>query len=119
MNKEELRKRFVNKPYGVIADGGFIFNRKSDDEKINGFTPFKRDGGELTQEQKTFNTHLSKMRVVVENTLAQVKQWRVLKGVYRHFNLNRKNTIDFNQVFFFPLIIEMSIGRYRSGCSYK
>ena len=47
--------------------------------------PFKKPKGkELTQEQKEHNRCLSRIRVVAENTLAQIKTFRVMAHVYRH-----------------------------------
>ena len=44
----------------------------------------KPKGGELTDEQKAFNRRLSKVRVVVENTICQIKTFRVMADRYRH-----------------------------------
>lgn len=44
----------------------------------------KPKGGELTQAQKDYNRRLSQVRVVVENTIAQIKTFRVVAEVYRH-----------------------------------
>jgi hypothetical protein len=41
-------------------------------------------GGELTDAQKKRNHRISQKRIVVENTIAQVKTFRVLYHVYRH-----------------------------------
>ena len=47
--------------------------------------PFKKPkGGELTPVQKDHNRRLSRIRVVAENTLAQIKTFRVIAEVYRH-----------------------------------
>jgi len=51
----------------------------------------------LTPEQKKYNKHLSQMRVVVENTIARVKQWKIMKGVFRHFR-NGKGKLDINHI---------------------
>jgi hypothetical protein len=44
----------------------------------------KPKGGELTDAQKKRNHRISQKRIVVENTIAQVKTFRVLYHVYRH-----------------------------------
>lgn len=44
----------------------------------------KPKGGELTDEQKTRNRRISHYRIVVENTICQLKTFRVLAHVYRH-----------------------------------
>ncbi len=38
----------------------------------------------MTDEQKAFNAHLSKYRIVVEHSLAQMNQFQVLAQVFRH-----------------------------------
>ncbi len=43
-----------------------------------------RRGHPLTDEQKTFNAHLSKYRIIVEHSLAQMNQFQVLAQVFRH-----------------------------------
>lgn len=44
----------------------------------------KPKGGELTDQQKARNRRVSQARVVVENTICQLKTFRVLAHVYRH-----------------------------------
>ena len=44
----------------------------------------KPKGGELTAEQKARNRRISHYRIVVENTICQLKTFRVLAHVYRH-----------------------------------
>jgi len=44
----------------------------------------KPRGGELTDDQKIRNHQISQARIVVENTIAQVKSFRVLADRYRH-----------------------------------
>ena len=41
-----------------------------------------RRGHPLTEEQKVFNAHLSKYRIVVEHSLAQMNQFQVLAQVF-------------------------------------
>src|SRR5262249_1722196 len=41
-NKLELRKKYENKPYGIMGDGGFVFNRKMDAIQICCATPKKK-----------------------------------------------------------------------------
>ncbi len=49
------------------------------------YLPHKaRRGQPLTEEQKAFNAHLSRYRIVVEHSLAQMNQFQVLAQVYRH-----------------------------------
>jgi hypothetical protein len=44
----------------------------------------KPKGRELTEDQKTRNRRISHYRIVVENTICQLKTFRVLAHVYRH-----------------------------------
>ena len=47
--------------------------------------PYKKPkGGKLTKEQKEHNRRVSRLRVVVENSIAQIKTFRVMAEVYRH-----------------------------------
>ena len=46
--------------------------------------PKARRGQPLTDEQKAFNAHLSKYRIVVEHSLAQMNQFQALAQVFRH-----------------------------------
>ena len=82
-----MRNSFVGKNVGGIAgDGGLYFNEKQDQVKIIGYKPHKvTHGVPLTDEQQKYNKHLSQMRVIVENTFARWKQWKILQGVFRHW----------------------------------
>ena len=49
------------------------------------YAPYKaRRGHPLTDEQKAYNRHLARYRIVVEHTNAQLNRFEVLKQVYRH-----------------------------------
>jgi transposase len=49
------------------------------------YQPYKaRRNHPLTEEQKAYNRHLSRYRIVVEHTHAQLNQFQVLAQVYRH-----------------------------------
>jgi transposase len=54
----------------------------------------KPKGGELTDEQKAFNRRLSKARVVVENTICQIKTFRVMADRYRHPRDSRNDVFN-------------------------
>ena len=43
----------------------------------------------LSPEQKAFNNHLSKLRVVVEDTISCMKKFSVIRGIYRHYSVNK------------------------------
>lgn len=87
-NELRLRELFIGKSYGIGGDGGFTFNRKNEleTEKIIGYKPLRpTKTTPLTDEQKIYNKKFSEMRVVVENTIGRMKQWKILKGIFRHF----------------------------------
>jgi hypothetical protein len=49
------------------------------------YQPYKaRRNHPLTEEQKAYNRHLSRYRIVVEHTNAQLNQFQVLAQLYRH-----------------------------------
>ena len=49
------------------------------------FLPHKaRRGHPLTEEQKAYNAHLSRYRIIVEHSLAQMNQFQSLAQVFRH-----------------------------------
>jgi len=107
-NREECRRLFENKSYGVLGDGGFSFNRVFDTTTIIGQTPKKKPRKtkkqpkrDLTQNEKKKNTMISRYRVVVENTIGQVKQWSILAKKYRHFTAKKEvQRIDFGDIVF-------------------
>lgn len=82
----------IEKTEGVMLDKGYnglqTFDPKNPDK--NGpphpyHLPHKaRRGHPLTDAQKALNAHLSKHRIVVEHSLAQMNQFQVLAQVYRH-----------------------------------
>jgi hypothetical protein len=98
-NKQNYRQGFENKFYGVAGDAGFTFNhevQKSDKNEIPiyGFTPHRKMSIERTKEQKRFNRIRPSIQVVVENVIAQLKKWRIVKGVFRHLSVNFNNQIN-------------------------
>jgi len=82
----------IEKTEGVMLDKGYdglqTFDPKQPDK--NGpshpcHLPHKaRRGHPLTDEQKAFNAHLSKYRIIVEHSLAQMNQFQALAQVFRH-----------------------------------
>ena len=81
-----------------LYDESGVNERLNDDEAVMGDSGFqgiqkghlavlpdkKPKGGALTDAQKARNRRLSHYRVVVENTICQLKTFRVLAHVYRH-----------------------------------
>ena len=98
MNELKLREKFIGKEYGIMGDGGFTFNTKGEEERIHGKKPFRKPkNGLLTSAQKSQNTKLSEVRVVVENSIRVVKTYKVLGGVFRHWR-NGHGQINGNHV---------------------
>jgi hypothetical protein len=85
---------FVKKEFGILGDRGFTFNRKNELVQIKGWKPRK---SLKTHEDKYYNKYLSSMRVVIENSINCVKQWCILKCVYRYWH-NGKGLIKVNNV---------------------
>lgn len=81
-----------------LYDASDVSDRLDPDEAImgdSGYQGIQKDhravlphkkpkGGTLTDVQKAHNRRLSRVRVVVENTICQLKTFRVLAHVYRH-----------------------------------
>lgn len=92
-----------------LYDESGVSGKLDDDEAMMGDSGFqgiqqghravlphkKPKGGELTQEQKSYNRRISQVRVVVENTIAQIKIFRVTAEIYRHA---RKDHNDIFQI---------------------
>jgi len=104
-NELDLRSLFIDKAYGPMGDGGFTFNRQTDMTMIRGYKPHKKPkGSKLTLEQKEWNRKLSQMRVVVETSIRRVKQWRILRGIYRHWRYGH-GQIDGNDVLTIAVVL--------------
>jgi hypothetical protein len=76
-----------------VVDSGYQGIQK-DFPELNAMIPFKRKnpgrghlgekGEKLTLEQKSFNTELSKERVVVEHTISRLKKFRIMGEEFRN-----------------------------------
>ena len=95
-NALQLHNCFIGSRWGVLGDGGFYFNPvnqiQQEEDRINGFTPHKRgpeNNYTLSPEQKAFNNHLSKLRVVVEDTISCMKKFSVIHGICHHYSMNK------------------------------
>jgi len=91
LRRSDLLHR-LPKTEGVMLDKGYDGLQRLDPKEPdkNGpshpyHLPHKaRQGQPLTDEQKAFNAHLSRYRIVVEHSLAQMNQFQVLAQVFRH-----------------------------------
>ncbi len=91
LRRSDLLHR-LDKTEAVMLDKGYdglqTFDPKQPDK--NGpprscYLPHKaRRGKPLTPEQKADNAHLSKYRIIVEHSLAQMNQFQALAQVFRH-----------------------------------
>jgi len=69
---------------GAMLDKGYDGIR-NDFPDLRLYLPFKaRRNHPLTLEEKAYNSHLSRYRIVVEHTLAQLHRFQVLAHVFRH-----------------------------------
>jgi heat shock protein HspQ len=84
-NEKNLQDRFVGKFFGVMGDGEFAFNRKNDVVQNIGYKPHRRKHGILTEDEAKYSCYLSQMRVIIENTISRIKQWRIFKEMFRHW----------------------------------
>jgi len=91
LRRSDLLHR-LPKTEGVMLDKGYDGLQRLDPKKPdkNGpphpyHLPHKaRRGQPLTDAQKVFNAHLSRYRIVVEHSLAQMNQFQALAQVFRH-----------------------------------
>ncbi len=68
----------------LMADSGFQ-GLQTDTPERSVALPYKGSNAHpLTPAQKLHTAHLSRIRIVVENTLAAMKHFRILTDVFRH-----------------------------------
>jgi DDE superfamily endonuclease len=68
----------------AMMDKGYVGIRNDYPDKRL-YLPFKASRGHpLTDEQKAYNRHLSRYRIVIEHTMSQLNVFQVLVQVYRH-----------------------------------
>lgn len=85
-------------PIKILADLGFLgWNPKNVELILPHKKPrnTKTEKRELTQEQKDFNLQLSKRRVKVENVLAHVKIFRIVKDRNRNYRFGFRENLMF------------------------
>lgn len=84
LRRTKLLDRLDPETEGAMLDKGYDGIRK-DYPRHRLYLPFKaRRNRPLTDEEKAYNRHLAKYRIVVEHTNAQLNQFQVLAQVYRH-----------------------------------
>lgn len=78
----------------ILADTGYLGITKSN---LNSEIPHKKlKGKRLTKEQKEENRKLSSQRILVENVIASVKRFRILREKYR--NRRKRFGLRFNLI---------------------
>lgn len=96
----------IPKDSSFYADNGFNGTSK-DYPQIRSVLPFKRSRNQekLVRSKKIFNKKQRRIRIRVENTLAHLKQFKSLSGIYRHslhnYNQNFRfiaNIVDFRML---------------------
>jgi DDE superfamily endonuclease len=72
---------YLDEDEAMMGDSGF----QGIQHQHPAILPHKKPkAGELTDDQKKYNRRVSRVRVVVENTIAQIKTFRVMAEIYRH-----------------------------------
>lgn len=86
----------VPKDVTAYVDNGYQ-GIKKDYPDLAVSIPFKRHRGkkELVLSEKIFNKKQRRVRIKVENTIAKLKKYNVLSGVYRHSLQNYNQTFRF------------------------
>lgn len=100
-DKSGLKEYFKGKEFSLMGDSGYQgINEKEKDGShssviVHGVTPVKRkrrakgqkEKNKLQDDQKDFNQKLSSFRVIVENTIGKMKEFKVLRGFKKgHFS---------------------------------
>ena len=66
----------------MVLDAGFTPNKKGE-EPIHAEVPKSNKHGHIvTDEDDENNTNLSRIRIIIENIFARLKQWKCLEGMY-------------------------------------
>jgi len=104
--RNKLRKDFIGKDYGIVADRGFTFNKSTHKKRVITAKSFayeetlKDDASR--EDKRNYNKLLSSNRVIVENVFGRLKKWRIIGGFVRHLSHNTKkkdNFFDFDVLF--------------------
>lgn len=82
-NESRLRERFIGKPYGIVLDAGFTLNPMGAPPVLGGSAQKAPPKGSLSPEQEDFNNRLKKPRIVAENTIAKIRQFRLFDARFR------------------------------------
>lgn len=101
-NNSKLRRIFEDLPVGIIGDKGFVFNSEkeinSNQKFIIGYRPMTiKKNREDIENIRAHNLVIAQLRIVVENFICQMKKFKCIKGVFRHYRSNteqqKKNSL--------------------------
>lgn len=93
--KQSQLPQIIPKEARFFVDNGYQ-GIKKDYPDLMVSIPFKRQrGAELTRSEKIYNKKQRRVRIKIENTLARLKKYNVLSGVYRHSLHNYNQTFRF------------------------
>ncbi|CAM9372289.1 unnamed protein product, partial [Hapterophycus canaliculatus] len=70
-----------------MGDGNYQGVARSDSNDLYMCVPYKKPAnGELTPDARAYNSEQRRFRVVVENTIGQIKKWKVIGNgkAFRH-----------------------------------
>lgn len=80
-----------------MGDGNYRGTARSDSNDLQMCVPHKKPvGAELTADQRRFNSEQRRYRVVVENTIGQIKKWKVIGNgkAFRHLRTFEKECFN-------------------------
>lgn len=117
-----LRETFKDKDFGIGGDMGFFFNKQADAYEIIGIRPTSIRDKNMDPEQREIvkmeNWMISNARVIIENVIGRLKQWKIIDGLCRHFHPNRVGTSKQRNVFDLNVIIEILCGIHNRDLKY-
>ena len=85
-----MRRHFEGIPVGIIGDAGFHFNPIHILKQGRPFIYGYRIKTPHTEEDIIHNKVVSQHRIVVENFIGQMKKFKCISGVFRHYRSKTK-----------------------------
>lgn len=121
-NDSNTRETFLDKRFGIGGDMGFSFNTKKDEKEIISVRPKSIKNSKLTPEEREIvkleNWMISNSRVIIENVIGRLKQWKIIDGLCRHYHPNRVGTSKQRNVFDLNVIVEVLCGIHNRDLKY-
>lgn len=87
-NHEKLNKYFIDTGAGLLGDLGFVFNVGKDNEKMYGVNPVNYEKRSKDPKAADYSREVSRHRVLIEHVFSQLKFFRIIGGLCRHFHPN-------------------------------